>query len=319
MSPEIAARLSGVNADAIRSAARLLWQHRPVAHFTWTGLEQQSNATQTDRAIAILHSLTGSIDVPGGNVHFAQVPVNDVSGNELRDATQWQKALGLAERPLGLGKSGWILSDDLYRAVIETRPYRVRALVGFGLNLLLSPAEAARGAEALRRLEFHVQSDLYLTPTAAYADIVLPVASAWEREGLRVGFDLDQHACLVVPFRPAVVAPRGEARGDIDIVFDLAVHLGCTSASKGDPTPSAYQGLDFPDANSRFRWGPNRRRWGPYRVARFRKVIRALRPFWKGSHFGAEPHSVFVRSFVTSRSAAARPGRTDRNWCPGRR
>ena len=49
MSPEIAARLSGVGADAIRTAARLLWQHRPVAHFTWTGLEQQSNATQTDR------------------------------------------------------------------------------------------------------------------------------------------------------------------------------------------------------------------------------------------------------------------------------
>jgi len=44
----------------------------------------------------------GSIDVPGGNVHFAQVPVNDVSGSELRDAEQWQKALGLAERPLGL-------------------------------------------------------------------------------------------------------------------------------------------------------------------------------------------------------------------------
>ena len=149
MSPEIAARLSGVDADAIRAAARLLWQHRPVAHFTWTGLEQQGNATQTDRAIAILHALTGSIDVPGGNVHFAQVPVNDVSGNELRDAAQWQKALGL-------GKSGWILSDDLYRAVIEAQPYRVRALVGFGLNLLLSHADAGRGAEALRRLEFHV-------------------------------------------------------------------------------------------------------------------------------------------------------------------
>jgi anaerobic selenocysteine-containing dehydrogenase len=226
MSAEIAARLSGVAADAIRAAARLLWQHRPVAHYTWTGLEQQSNATQTDRAIAVLHALTGSIDVPGGNVQFAQVPVNDVSGSELRDAAQWRKALGLADRPLGMGKSGWILSDDLYRAVIEGQPYRVRALVGFGLNLLLSHADAARGAEALRRLEFHVQSDLYLTPTAAHADIVLPVASAWEREGLRVGFGLDQDACELVQFRPAMVAPRGEARPDLDIVFDLAVRLG---------------------------------------------------------------------------------------------
>jgi anaerobic selenocysteine-containing dehydrogenase len=226
ISPEAAARLSGVDAAAIRAAARLLWQHRPVAHYTWTGLEQQSNATQTDRAIAVLHALTGSLDTPGGNVHFAQVPLNDVSGNELRDAAQWQKALGLAARPLGMGRSGWILSDDLYRAIIEARPYRVRALVGFGLNLLLSHADAARGAEALRHLEFQVHSDLYLTPTAAYADIVLPVASAWEREGLRTGFGLDREACELVQFRPAVVAPRGEARADLDIVFDLAVRLG---------------------------------------------------------------------------------------------
>src|SRR4029077_13189352 len=147
MSPETAAEISGVDAAAIREAARVLGQDRPVAHYTWTGLEQQSNATQTDRAIAILHALTGSIDIAGGNLHLAQVPVNDVSGNELRDAAQWQKALGLTARPLGIGKSGWILSDDLYNAVIEARPYRVRALVGFGLNLLLSHADAGRGAE----------------------------------------------------------------------------------------------------------------------------------------------------------------------------
>jgi anaerobic selenocysteine-containing dehydrogenase len=85
MSPEVASKITGIEAGAIHETARLLWQHRPVAHYTWTGLEQHSNATQTDRAIAILHALTGSIDMAGGNLHLAQVPVNDVSGNELRD------------------------------------------------------------------------------------------------------------------------------------------------------------------------------------------------------------------------------------------
>jgi anaerobic selenocysteine-containing dehydrogenase len=226
MSPEDAAAVSGVEPNAIREAAKLLWHHRPVAHYTWTGLEQHTNATQTDRAIAILHALTGSIDVPGGNVHFAQVPVNDVSGVELRNPGQWQKALGLSERPLGPAADGWITSTDLYRAVLDRQPYQVRGLVGFGANLLLSHADAARGAEALSSLEFHVQTDLYLTPTAAYADIVLPIASGWEREGLRVGFALDQSACEYVQLRPAVVPPRGEARADIDVVFDLAVRLG---------------------------------------------------------------------------------------------
>jgi anaerobic selenocysteine-containing dehydrogenase len=226
MSPEHAATLTGVEPNAIWQAARLLSHHRPVAHYTWTGLEQQTNATQTDRAIAILHALTGSIDVVGGNVHFAQVPVNDISGVEFRDSKQWQQALGLRERPLGPAVDGWITSTDLYRSILDGQPYRVRGLVGFGANLLLSHADAGRGANALRDLEFHVQTDLYLTPTASYADIVLPIASGWEREGLRVGFGLDQSACEYVQLRPAIVPPRSEARADIDVVFDLAVRLG---------------------------------------------------------------------------------------------
>jgi anaerobic selenocysteine-containing dehydrogenase len=173
-----------------------------------------------------LHALTGSIDVPGGNVHFAQVPVNDVSGVDFRDSAQRQKALGLSERPLGPAADGWITSTDLYRAVLDKQPYQVRGLVGFGANLLLSHADGGRGAMALRSLEFQVHTDLYLTPTASYADIVLPIASGWEREGLRVGFALDQSACEYVQLRPAVVPPRGEARADIDVVFDLAVRLG---------------------------------------------------------------------------------------------
>jgi anaerobic selenocysteine-containing dehydrogenase len=226
MSLEDAAAVSGVEPNAILEAARLLWHHRPVAHYTWTGLEQHTNATQTDRAIAILQALTGSIDVPGGNVHFAQVPVHDVSGVEFRDAKQWQKALGVKERPLGPAAQGWITSTDLYRSILDAQPYRVRGLVGFGANLLLSHANASQGAKALAELEFHVQTDLYLTPTAAFADIVLPIASGWEREGLRVGFALDQSACEYVQLRPAIVPPRGEARADIDVVFDLAVRLG---------------------------------------------------------------------------------------------
>jgi anaerobic selenocysteine-containing dehydrogenase len=224
--PEYTAAITGVAPEAIRQTAHLLWHQRPVAYYTWTGLEQHSNATQTARAHAILHALTGSIDVPGGNVHLAQVPVNDVSGVELRPPGQWRKALGRTERPLGPAAAGWVASDDLYRAILDGAPYRVRGLVGFGANLLLSHADAARGAAALRSLEFHVQTDLYLTPTAAFADIVLPIASGWEREGLAVGFRLDQPAAERVQLRPAIVPPRGEARADIDVVFALATRLG---------------------------------------------------------------------------------------------
>ncbi len=225
-SPEHAAKITGIDAATIRDVAHLLWHHRPVAYMVATGLEQHTNATQTARARAILHALTGSMDVPGGNVHLAQVPVNDVRATGLRTPDQLRKALGRNERPLGPPANGWVTSDDLYRAILTDQPYRVRALVGFGANLLLSHADAARGAQALRNLEFHVQTDLYMTPTAAFADIVLPIASGWEREGLCVGFGTEQSGRGHVQLRPAAVPPRGEARPDIDIVFDLAVRLG---------------------------------------------------------------------------------------------
>jgi len=64
-----------------------LWQARPVAFYTWSGLEQHSGATQTIRAINVLYALTGSLDVPGGNVLFEAVPSNPIDGMEfLTDA-----------------------------------------------------------------------------------------------------------------------------------------------------------------------------------------------------------------------------------------
>ena len=65
-----------------------------------------------------------------------------------------------------------------------------------------------------------------MNPTAEMADVVLPVASAFEREGLKIGFEISQEAQSLIQLRPAVVPPRGEARSDIDIVFGLAARLG---------------------------------------------------------------------------------------------
>jgi anaerobic selenocysteine-containing dehydrogenase len=65
-----------------------------------------------------------------------------------------------------------------------------------------------------------------MTPTAELADIVLPVASAFEREALKIGFEVSEDAQSLVQLRRRVAEPRGEARGDTEIVFDLACRLG---------------------------------------------------------------------------------------------
>ena len=224
--PESVQAQCGVAADEIERAARTLWESRPVAYYAWSGVEQHSDATQIVRAIGQLYALTGSLDRPGGNVLFPGVPANAVAGGELLPAAQRSKALGMPQRPLGPSRWEYVTSDELYTAVLESRPYRVRGLVGFGANLLIAHADGRRGRDALASLDFYVHADLFMNPTAELADIVLPVASPFETECLRIGFDVNEAAQSLVQLRRPVVAPRGESKADIQIVFELATRLG---------------------------------------------------------------------------------------------
>lgn len=65
-----------------------------------------------------------------------------------------------------------------------------------------------------------------MSPTAELADVVLPVTGAFEAEGLKVGFEVSQEAESMVQLRAPLVPPVGEARSDIEIIFDLATRLG---------------------------------------------------------------------------------------------
>ena len=224
--PERVEAISGVARDQIEGAARLLWEARPVAYYAWSGVEMQTNATHIARAIAQLYALTGSFDSLGGNVRFSAVPSADVQGGELLPPGQHLRSLGFAERPLGPSRWGFTTSEELYRGILEKQPYGVHGFVGFGANLLLSHADSQRGREALQALDFYVHADLFMNPTAELADVVLPVASAFEREALKVGFDISQEAQSLVQLRQRVVDPQGEARSDTEIVFDLAGRLG---------------------------------------------------------------------------------------------
>lgn len=218
--------ICGVEAAQVEQAARLLWEARPAAYYAWSGVEMQSNATQIARAIAQLYALTGSFDARGGNVLFDAVPAAGVGGEELLSREQRARTLGLGDRPLGPSSLQHVTSEEIYRAILERRPYAVRGLVGFGANLLMAHGNGLRGREALAALDFYVHADLFMTPTAELADVVLPVASAFEREALMTGFEISEEAQSLVQLRQRVVEPRGEARSDTQIVFDLACRLG---------------------------------------------------------------------------------------------
>jgi anaerobic selenocysteine-containing dehydrogenase len=224
--PDVAEEITGVPAAEIERTAQVLWESRPVAFYTWSGLEQHSGTTQIIRAINVLYALTGSLDGPGGNVLFTPVPTNPIAGMELLDPGQRDKVIGVGDRPLGPARFEFVTGEDFYTAALEGRPYRARGLVSFGANLMMAHGDSARGRDALQALDFQVHLDLFMNPTAEQADIVLPVTGAFEAEGLKVGFEVSQEAQSLVQLRAPLVAPVGEARSDLQVIFDLATRLG---------------------------------------------------------------------------------------------
>ena len=233
--------ICGVERSQIEAAARMLWEARPVAYYAWSGVEMQTNATQTARAIAQLYALTGSFDALGGNVLFPAVPTADIEGRGLLPAEKRTRTLGLPERPLGPARWQFVTSDELYRGILEQQPYGVHGLVDFGSNLLLSHADSKRGREALMALDFYVHADFFMNPTAELADLVLPVASPFEREALKIGFGVSPEAQSLVQLRQRVVASRGEARSDTEISFNLACRLGFSDHFWGGDIDAAYR------------------------------------------------------------------------------
>jgi anaerobic selenocysteine-containing dehydrogenase len=225
----------------VEAAASLIWHARPVCYYAWSGHEQHANVTQTARAMSLLYALTGSFDQRGGNVLFPAPPSAPIIGQELPAAQGMTATLGLAERPLGPARWGYYTTRDLYRAIREGKPHPVHAVIGFGANMLLAHADGAHGREALKELEFYAHADLFMNPTAEMADIVLPVASAFEREGLKIGFEISEEAQSLVQLRPAVVRPPGEARPDTDFIFDLAVRLGLDGQFWNGDVDAAYR------------------------------------------------------------------------------
>jgi len=240
-SPEAVEATCWIPRAQIEEAAQLIWQARPVSYYAWSGHEQHANTTQTARAMALLYALTGSFDKPGGNVLLPAVPSASIAGEDLPAARTMAPAIGLAERPLGPARWNSVSAQDFYRAVLEGTPYPVRGLIGFGHNMLLAQADPVRGRAALAALDFFAHADLFMTPTAALADIVLPIASCFEREALKVGFEISEEAQSLVQYRQAVVPPPGEARSDTEVIFDLAGRLGLAEQFWDGEVDAAYR------------------------------------------------------------------------------
>jgi anaerobic selenocysteine-containing dehydrogenase len=224
--PSRAGTSTWVPAGKVRDAVRMFATAKPACWYSYNGLEQSINASQTNRAISVLYALTGNYDSPGGNVLFPTPSVNRIDGLGFLNPEVARRRLGFQQRPLGpAGTVGAVQAYEVYKTILSTEPYPIKGLVGFGGNIITSSAPSMVAKEAISKLDFHVQCELFLTPTAELADIVLPAASFWESLGIRANFRSPGRTTHV-QLREPVIPPQHDSWPDMKVIFEMAKGLG---------------------------------------------------------------------------------------------
>ena len=111
-----------------------------------------------------------------------------------------------------------------WHSIVTGDPYRIRALWIVGSNPLLNTTNSREVEKALKSLEYLVVSDLFLTPTAQLADLVLS-ASMWLEQDDVVNYM--KQWCVLARRKLAQV---GETRDDREVMIQLAHRLGLHKA-----------------------------------------------------------------------------------------
>ncbi len=222
--PERVAEITGVPAEDIVEAARLLAANRPGALLYAMGITQHTTGTANVMACANLQMLLGNMGIPGGGV------------NPLRGQNNVQGACDMGGLPnVYPGYQSVTIEanqrkfQEAWGAELSTQPGltvveimnaaldgKVRGLYIMGENVLLSDPDSNHVRKCLEAVEFLVVQEIFLSETAALADVVLPAVSFAEKEG---SFTNTERR---VQWIRKAIEPIGQARPDWEILVDLA-------------------------------------------------------------------------------------------------
>ena len=241
--PEWAQPITWVPAEKIRAAARLWIEAQPGAVEWGVAIEHALNVTQTIRAISMLAALSGCIDAPGGWClgmrPFAPFPFLP----EVLPAEQAKKRLGGEQFRVMCGAGNPVPTahmPSVFHSMRTGEPYWTKGFLVFANNSLSTYAGSREVHEALSKLDLLMVADLFMTPTAELADVVLPVA-AWPELDQVVGMPYFGEQVILAQQKCEQV---GECRQDEVIMTELARRLGLPHCEE-DPY-DVYDGLLAP-------------------------------------------------------------------------
>lgn len=298
--PERVERITGVSQNALQQTAHMLGAVRSAMVLTARGPEQQHQGVNNalayinialalglpGRAYSGYASLTGQGNGQGGREHGQkadQLPgYRKISDPQARRyiSSVW----GIAEEELpGPGRSAYEMLATL------GDEDSVRMLLVMGSNIAVSSPNALHVQQRLQQLDFLVVADFFLSETAQFANIVLPMAQWAEEEGTMT--NLEGRVIL----RKRAFPPPSEVRNEIEVLCELAHRLG--------------KGAYFPFKNAREVFDELRRASSggaaDYAGITYEKIVAHNGVFWPcptEEHAGTP--RLFEQSFPTSTGRA---------------
>jgi len=225
-SPERVEGITWLSAETIGKAARFYATNKPACIQWGNAIDQGVNSFQTARAISILRAITGNLGVPGGESQWSSLGLLEWTSPELvlwdkMPADKWGRRVGDDHKFVPLFHR--VPSQSIVKAVLQGDPYPIRVVLIQGANPLVTYSNAQQTYRALNKLDFLVVVDMFMTPTAALADIVLPVASYLEFDNVVAP---PYYAIAQVQQK---VTEISECRSDYEIINGLAKRLGLES------------------------------------------------------------------------------------------
>ncbi len=211
--PQWAAAITGIPADTIRRLAIEIATTRPTALQGGYAPGRTAYGEQFHRALYALAAMTGNVGIPGGNSGTS----NGATGRA------GIRSLPTGANPTGARVSSPLLADLLARGRSGGYPADIKLIYSAGGDLFNQCPNTNKMIAALDGVEFLVAQDHFLTPTARYADIVLPATTFWERNDVHTPWAGAGHYAI---FMRQAIAPMYECRNDIDIFADLARRVG---------------------------------------------------------------------------------------------
>jgi anaerobic dimethyl sulfoxide reductase subunit A len=209
--PDWAERICGTDRNVIHRFARLYGTTKPASLIPGLSIQRTWGGEEAARMAVALQVATGNIGVPGGSTGgnvLNKLPHPRCGTIEPMDKTEGP-SIQVYRWPDAVlhGKGGGYSSD-------------IRVIYTVGCNLLTQGSDLNKNIRAFEKADFSVCHDYFLTPTARYCDVVLPVTTFLERNDII--FPRSNHLF----YSHKVVEPLYESRNDYNIFCELADRMG---------------------------------------------------------------------------------------------